>query len=193
MLHKAFFLFLLLITLNTAIFGVETILFIRHAEKPADGLGQLSCKGLNRALALPATLISKYGKPDYLVAPNPTIQKEDKGISYNYLRPLATIEPLAIQISKNIDLSCGYDDINCVTNLLLDKKYTDKMVLVAWEHHKIEDILRLIASTKNTTLSIPSWKNDDFDTIYLLHIQKDSIDFKIEAQSLNNQTENCTF
>ena len=30
---------------------VETLICIRHGEKPATGLGQLSCQGLNRALA----------------------------------------------------------------------------------------------------------------------------------------------
>ena len=40
----------------------ETLLFIRHAEKPPAGLGQLSCKGLNRALALGAVLAMTYGK-----------------------------------------------------------------------------------------------------------------------------------
>jgi hypothetical protein len=34
----------------------ETILAIRHAEKPPTSLGQLTCKGLNRALALPKVL-----------------------------------------------------------------------------------------------------------------------------------------
>ncbi len=33
--------------------AAETVIFLRHGEKPAAGLGQLSCKGLNRALALP--------------------------------------------------------------------------------------------------------------------------------------------
>jgi hypothetical protein len=41
----------------------ETIVLIRHGEKPDSGLGQLTCKGLNRALALPALLIGRYGKP----------------------------------------------------------------------------------------------------------------------------------
>ena len=31
----------------------ETIVFMRHGEKPPEGLGQLDCQGLNRALALP--------------------------------------------------------------------------------------------------------------------------------------------
>ena len=32
--------------------GEETIVFFRHAEKPSGGYGQLTCQGLNRALAL---------------------------------------------------------------------------------------------------------------------------------------------
>ena len=39
----------------------ETIVAIRHAEKPPASLGQLTCKGLNRALALPKVLIPRYG------------------------------------------------------------------------------------------------------------------------------------
>lgn len=40
----------------------ENIIFIRHAEKPSDGLGQLSCKGLNRSLALPNVIIGLMKK-----------------------------------------------------------------------------------------------------------------------------------
>jgi hypothetical protein len=49
----------------------ETIVAIRHAEKPAASLGQLTCRGLNRALALPKVLIPRYGKPDRIYAPDP--------------------------------------------------------------------------------------------------------------------------
>ena len=46
----------------------ETIVLLRHGEKPPTGLGQLTCKGLNRALALPSLLIGRYGKPDFIYA-----------------------------------------------------------------------------------------------------------------------------
>lgn len=38
----------------------ETIIAIRHRELQHGGLGQLSCKGLNRALALPRLFASRY-------------------------------------------------------------------------------------------------------------------------------------
>ena len=55
----------------------ETIVMVRHGEKPLQGLGQLTCKGLNRALALPNVLIGRYGKPDFIYAPNPSVQVSD--------------------------------------------------------------------------------------------------------------------
>jgi hypothetical protein len=36
--------------------AVETIVLVRHGEKPDKGLGQLDCQGLNRALALPPVI-----------------------------------------------------------------------------------------------------------------------------------------
>ena len=57
--------------------STETILFVRHGEKPAGGLGQLSCQGLNRALALPGVIARKYGRLDAVFAAVPSRLKED--------------------------------------------------------------------------------------------------------------------
>ena len=74
--------------------AVETIIAIRHGEKPADNLGQLSCRGLNRALALPKILLGRYGRPGFVFAPNPSVMAMSGGRSFSYVRPLATIEPI---------------------------------------------------------------------------------------------------
>jgi hypothetical protein len=76
----------------------ETIVFIRHGEKPQKEFGQLSCQGLNRALALPEVLVSKFGQPDYVFAPAPSRQTTETREEYSYVRPLATIEPTAIRL-----------------------------------------------------------------------------------------------
>jgi hypothetical protein len=73
--------------------AATTIVLVRHAEKPEDGLGQLNCQGLNRALALAPVIAKSFGRPDAIYAPNPSHQKEDAGKPYDYIRPLATIEP----------------------------------------------------------------------------------------------------
>src|SRR6266851_2438684 len=78
---------------------VETIVCIRHGEKPPGALGQLTCRGLNRALALPAVLLAKYGSPQFIFAPNPTekVDQKEHLEGYFYVRPIATIEPTAIR------------------------------------------------------------------------------------------------
>jgi hypothetical protein len=87
----------------------ETIVAIRHGEKPAQGLGNLNCHGLNRALALPDLLLSKYGKLNFIFAPDPT-EKADHS-RFNYIRPLMTIEPTAIRAQLPVNTEFGYTQI----------------------------------------------------------------------------------
>jgi hypothetical protein len=67
---------------------IETIVFVRHGEKPLAGLGQLTCQGLNRALALPNVLITKFGKPNNIYAPNPTGKVDGPANNFDYVRLL---------------------------------------------------------------------------------------------------------
>ena len=96
-------------TLTNSAPTVETIIAIRHGEKPPGGLGQLTCQGLNRALALPKVLLGKYGTPQFIFAPNPT-QKVD-GDKYFYVRPLTTIEPTAIRCGLPVNTQFGFREI----------------------------------------------------------------------------------
>jgi hypothetical protein len=85
--------------------AVETIVLVRHGEKPDKGLGQLDCQGLNRALALPPVIAKTFGRPSAIFAPDPSRQKQDDGVSYDYVRPLATIEPTAIFFGLPVNAS----------------------------------------------------------------------------------------
>src|SRR3974390_2556850 len=49
--------------------GIETVVLIRHGEKPVNGLGLLTCKGLNRALLLPDFFAANFNRPDHIFAP----------------------------------------------------------------------------------------------------------------------------
>ena len=91
--------------------GTERIVFVRHGEKPALGLGQLDCRGLNRALALPGVIAKTWGKPDFIFAPDPAAEKKDAGVSYDYVRPLATIEPTAVLFGMPVDAHIGFADV----------------------------------------------------------------------------------
>ena len=88
----------------------ETVALLRHGEKPVNGLGQLSCQGLNRALALPPVIGNMFGHPDAIFAPNPSDQKADHGEPYDYVRPLATIEPTAIFFGLPRDIELIIDE-----------------------------------------------------------------------------------
>src|SRR3984893_17435101 len=90
--------------------AVETIVLVRHGEKPDKGLGQLDCQGLNHALAMPPVIAKTFGRPSAIFAPDPSRQKQDDGVSYDYVRPLATIEPTAIFFGLPVNASFGFSN-----------------------------------------------------------------------------------
>src|SRR5689334_17459571 len=97
----------------------ETIVFLRHGEKPTAGNGQLTCQGFNRSIALTDVLTAKFGRPNFLYAPDPNVKISDPGGSFYYVRPLATIEPTAVKLGLSINTHYGYTDISGLQSLLI--------------------------------------------------------------------------
>jgi len=151
----------------------ETIVLVRHGEKPALGLGQLDCQGLNRALALPAVIGKELGEPTAIFAPDPAQSKEDHGQPYNYVRPLATIEPTAIAFGLPVDASIGVSDIDALRQKLESPTYRNALLVVAWEHTEIVQLVRhLIADHGGDPAVVPDWKGSDFDPMYVVRITR---------------------
>lgn len=149
----------------------ETIVLVRHGEKPALGLGQLNCQGLNRALALPAVIGKQFGRPDAIFAPDPAQSKEDHGHPYNYVRPLATIEPTAIAFGLPVDASIGVSNLDALRQKLESPAYRSALLVVAWEHVDIAKLARLlIADHGGDPAVVPDWQGDDFDSIYVVRL-----------------------
>jgi hypothetical protein len=170
----------------------ETIVLIRHGEKPASGLGQLNCKGLNRALALPSLLIGRYGKPDFIYAPNPSMQVNDGNNqpTYSYVRPLATIEPTAIRLGMPVNTQIGYLQIDELQKALLQPAYAHSLIFVAWEHLKLHDFAQQLLKAYGTTPTpVPYWSNSDYETIYIFHITRSGPNGSPQA-TLETQQEN---
>ncbi|CAI3807562.1 hypothetical protein DBADOPDK_04605 [Pseudomonas sp. MM223] len=92
--------------------GTQTLVFLRHAEKPGEGLGQLNCQGLNRALDLATLLPERFGNADYVFAANPSrhVEEGSKDESYSYIRPLMTITPSAIRLGLPVNIDYGAND-----------------------------------------------------------------------------------
>lgn len=175
---------------------VQTLVFIRHAEKPAAGLGQLNCQGLNRALALPAVVLAKFGKPDFVFASDPHEKKPDNGQPYNYVRPLLTVAPTAVQLGLPINTSFGFDDIEGLQQELLTPRYRNALTLVAWEHKKLEDMVKALLRQLGADASaVPHWRGSDFDSIYVVRIDRREgrigARFALDRQQLNGQAAAC--
>ncbi|MFQ0815959.1 hypothetical protein AVM02_17130 [Brucella anthropi] len=174
----------------------ETIILVRHGEKPAGGLGQLDCRGLNRALKLPAVIARDFGKPDAIFAPDPAREKMDNGISYAYNRALATVEPTAIRFGMPVDTRFGYDEIGKLQAALEAPQYSNAAILVGWEHKQLYKLARnLLKDNGGDKAAVPKWRGNDFDSIYVLHIRRGdghvSAGFQRLNEGLDGQPESC--
>ncbi len=169
----------------------ETILLFRHGERSEAGMGQLTCQGLQRALALPDVLIAHYRTPRELLAPNPSELKPDRGVLYPYIRPLATIEPTAIRLEMPVNLQYSLSHYDLLASYLLNPSVQDATFFVVWEHHQIDAIAKLLIAPFDNALAqtVPHWPDKDFDSIYKITIEGQGdlrrVKFFIEKQDLN--------
>jgi hypothetical protein len=183
---------------------VETIVCIRHGEKPKAGLGQLTCRGMNRALALPKVLFTKFGKPQFIFASSPSqkidelppwLQKPDDD-KFFYLRPLAFIEPTAIECSLPVNIEYGFLDITNLQSELLQPKYQNATVYVSWEHILLDDFAKnVVKDNGGDPAQVPNWSNDEYDMLFVLKITsengKKSFSFAIDHEGLNGLSDDC--
>ena len=184
--------------------SVETIVCIRHGEKPKGGLGQLTCRGLNRALALPKLLIGKFGKPQFLFASNPSqkidelppwLQKagDDK---YFYLRPLASIEPTAIECGLPVNIEFGFLDITNLESELMKPQYQNATIFMSWEHILLDDFGKnMVKDNGGDPAQVPAWSNDDYDMLFVIKITTENgqkkFSFTLDHEGLTNLGDDC--
>ena len=178
--------------------ATETIVLVRHGEKPLqEAHGQLDCQGLNRALALPSVL-GRYGKPDAIYAANPAAQTAEGNITpwaarYSYVRPLATIEPYAVQLNMPVDAQIAATDIHGLERELLQPKYANSLIVVAWEHLEARRFAESMLQTFNETKTVvPHWLNTDYDTVYVFRLHADAqglrhLQFSTEQENLDHR------
>jgi hypothetical protein len=173
----------------------QTIVFMRHGEKPTGGYGQITCQGLNRALQLPDVLIAKFGKPNYIYAPNPTVKISDPAGSFYYLRPLATIEPTAIRLGMNVWTKYGYNDIAGLQSGLISSTKANTTIFVAWEHQWLQKAVQNIMNAYGGGAAVPAWVSGDYDSLYVVRVDyigsSITAHLQLDRQGLNNQPTTC--
>jgi hypothetical protein len=168
----------------------ETIVLIRHGEKPAEEIGQINTQGLNRALALPDVLVAKFKAPNFIFAPGTTDKTDKKGAEYSYLRPLITIEPTAIKLGLPVNTDFGYRHTDDLEAELLKDKYEGAVIYVAWEHHALDAMVKkMVADLGGTGITVPEWPRDDFDSIFVLTIHtgadhQKTVEFHVDHENL---------
>ncbi|GLI94426.1 hypothetical protein [Methylocystis echinoides] len=192
-----------------------TLVLFRHAEKPmrADGVmiedGNLGADALTRLARLPDVLLGQFGCPDLLVAPNPAVKMRNKatGDYFNYVRPLATILPLAAAIEYPVWTPYGYDQNDALARDLLadralapDDKGRAKTVFVAWERTNIGKLVEKLASVghlapREGSIDVDGaryacerptkWAQCDFDSIWLVHIRDGALCLTRRQENLN--------
>jgi hypothetical protein len=175
---------------------IETIVFLRHGEKPQGGLGQLTCQGLNRALALPPILISKFGRADYVFAPAPEGKVSEGGLrQFDYIRPLATIEPTAIRLGLPVCTDFRYNDITGLQQELTKQPYHKALIFVAWEHYELDRMVSFVGVFGGNPAEVPEWPGDDYDSLYVLRLSdtgaKKWISFSHDHEGLTHLSPDC--
>jgi hypothetical protein len=153
-------------------------------------------QGLNRALRLPQVLIAKFGKPDFIFAPDPNQVNHDPAGDFCYVRPLATIEPTAIQCSLPVNTHFGFTDIAGLEQELSKPAYAGAIVFVAWEHKYLDDFVKdTVKSSGGDASKVPGWQGNDFDSIFvvrLVHNKRGTIvTFTRDTEGLDHLSTDC--
>ena len=142
----------------TAFSFAQTVVIIRHAEKPLKGKN-LNCQGLNRSLKLPAVLYSKFGIPGSIYVPS-----LDNNESTGHARMFQTVIPFAAKY--NLKINSRYSEIDLAA-LAKDIKKQKGIVLVVWQHTTIPSIVRALGVQGFNM----HWSDDDYDSIWIIHFQ----------------------
>jgi hypothetical protein len=179
--------------------GTQTLVFLRHAEKPDMGLGQLNCQGLNRAIDLSTLLPKEFGNANFIFAANPSrhVEEGEGDHSYSYLRPLMTISPSAIKLGLPVNIDFAANDTSDLADEFMRDKYHDATIYTAWSHGYLPELINKVAeeaSGKKVKL-LDDWVGDDFDSVLVLTLKwvngKASLEYENYKQNLNGGEEGC--
>jgi hypothetical protein len=157
---------------NTPDKQIQKVVIIRHGEKPDKG-DNLSCKGFNRSLALPAVLYAKYKIPGKIYVPSMGNTK-----SASHLRMLETIIPFAVKYNIGINSKYDVDDVEDMATAILK---TSGYALVVWEHDKIDNLVKALGADVKGM----KWGNDDFDSIWIINFQNGKPVFSTDKENVN--------
>lgn len=140
----------------------NTVLIVRHAEKPAEGAG-LTPMGEARA-----QLYAKYFRP---------FQEEGLSISVdclyagadskNSIRPRLTLEPLSKATGLPLHLNVGTKDPEALVHELKTEAHGQNP-LIAWRHGEIPALLTAFGVAPEKVIPNGKWPDDIFDWVIVI-------------------------
>jgi hypothetical protein len=164
--------------------GSLTVVIIRHGEKN-EATGNLSCKGLHRALLLPHIINGKFSQPSSLYVPT-----VGSGKMTAHARMFQTASPLAVQDNLSVNSKFAVADAAGVAGDVLKRT---GVVLLVWEHENIpENAAALGVKDKHL-----KWDGPDFDSIWVITYTNNKkgnlkAELRIDKEGLN-PPEACNF
>jgi hypothetical protein len=170
--------------------SLQTLVFVRHGEKPAQGLGLLTCRGLNRALKLPDYFAAHFPPPDHIFAPNPSVKVTEihgDGQRYDCIRPLLTIAPTAVRFGVPIDTQLPYNDPGLLADTILSPRYRAATIYFGWEHIDLVEFTRVMFDRFGKDEPVPHWPNTDFETVFVFTIRwgaTPTLEFEVQKEEL---------
>ncbi|HEX8589113.1 MAG TPA: hypothetical protein VF672_14270 [Pseudomonas sp.] len=179
--------------------GTQTLVFLRHAEKPETGLGQLNCQGLNRAIDLSTVLPNTFGKADFIFAANPSrhVEEGEHDHSYSYLRPLMTVGPSAIKLGLPVNIDFAANDTGDLADELMRDKYHDATIYTAWSHGYLPELINKVAeeASGEKVKLVNDWVAEDFDSVLVLTLKwndgKATLQYENYKQNLDGGAVGC--
>jgi hypothetical protein len=135
---------------------------------------------------------STLRKPERIYAPDPGTRIGRLGnLSYSYVRPLMTIEPIAIQLAMPVNALIGFKNVGQLRKELLAPENANSVIYLAWEHVYLNQFAkRLLKAYGKDPSLVPDWPDDEYDRIYVFQIKdvggKKDLTFSVEQQGLTD-------
>ena len=145
----------------------NTILIIRHSEKPDTGTG------LNAAGEARARLYSKYFQPFQEEGLSIQVDSLYAGAdSKNSFRPRLTLEPLSKSSGMPLHSNIATKDSELLVQALKTEAH-GQHPLIAWRHGEIPTLLRALGASPEELLPNGQWPEEVFDWVIVLNMGPD--------------------
>lgn len=162
-------LLMLLLIIRSA--SAQTIVLIRHGEKPKKG-DNLNCRGINRSMALVDVLHSRFGLPQAIYVPSMSRKDNTK-----HSRMFQTILPFASKYNLPVNSEFRVADAADVAGAARKKT---GVVIIVWEHSQLPEIARSLG-VESASLD---WADDDYDSIWVVTYKHDKAQLERSAEGI---------